>query len=383
MPEEEHALAVLTAISGIPTAPFFEHGVARHLAAALQGFGFLVRQDRFGNLLARRRRGRGARPLALVAHMDHPGFVVTRSAEREVMADVLGGLAPSVLEPGTPVRFYAGATVRPGEIQEYVPAAGPVRAAVRAEVSGPLAGEAFGTLDIPSCTRVNGTLALRSADDLAQCACLLLLAERLATVAGPSDVLFVLTRAEEIGLVGATLVAQGGLVPRDAIVVSLECSKAIPGAEIGKGPVIRVGDAGQAFDPRGEALLLAARNHLAPQRAGGAGLPEPAIQRQLMSGGRCEASAFLAHGYVATGVALPLGNYHNAGPDGRAAPEYIHLDDLLGAVDLLAAAVGESSRPLPDRVSRLTELAGEASARLVSSAGEWQLGLPPAVAEPE
>lgn len=378
MTREEHAFAVLEAVASIPTAPFYELGVARHLVTALHGFGFGVRQDRFGNLFARCRRGSGARPLALVAHMDHPGFVVTRSAEREVTAEVLGGLTPSVLEPGTPLRFYAGATAHAGEVLEYLPAVGRLRAAVRAAVYGPLAGEAFGTLDIPSCCRVNGFLALRAADDLAQCACLLLVAERLAALPEPSDVTFVFTRAEEIGLIGATLVAQSGLVARDAIVISLECSKALPGAEIGKGPVIRVGDAGQTFDPQGEALLLAARDQLALQRGRSDDAPAPAVQRQLMSGGRCEASAFLAHGYVTTGVVLPLGNYHNADSNGQAAPEYIHLGDVLGAVDLLAAAVGESGQAFPDNLSRLAELAGEASPRLVSTAGAWQLGLPPA-----
>jgi hypothetical protein len=63
-----------------------------------------------------------------------------------------------------------------------------------------------------------------------------------------------------------------------------------------------------------------------------------AAQRQLMSGGVCEASAFLAYGYRATGVAFPLGNYHNGAADGSVAAEYIHRDDYLNGARLVTEA---------------------------------------------
>jgi len=363
---------------GLPTAPFHEAAVARHMASTLSMFGFTVNQDRFGNLLARCRRGNDARPLALVAHMDHPGLVVTRRAARHVViAEVLGEIEPGVLAPGTPLRFYDKHGTCAGEVQEYLPAIGRLRPGVRASVRGSIEDDAFAMLDIAACQRVQGFLALRAADDLAQCACLLLVAERLATLNEAMDVTFVLTRAEEIGLVGATLVAQSRVLSREAIVVSLECSKALPGAELGHGPVIRVGDARQSFDPRGELLLLAAREQLEQTRSLLASGDGYAVQRQLMGGGSCEASAFMAYGYMATGLVLPLGNYHNADSNGQAAPEYIHVRDLCGAVDLLLAAVAESSRPLPDRIARLAELAGQASRQLIDTAAGWQLSEPP------
>lgn len=374
----EHAFAVLASVAGIPTAPLHEEGVARHMAGALQQYGFSVRQDGFGNLTATLRRGREARPLALVAHMDHPGFVVTRSMGREVLADVLGGFQPTVLDIGTPVRFYDGDISCAGAIREYLPAVGRLRPAVRVSIEGSIGAGAFATLDLPACLRLNGLLALRAADDLAQCACLLLVAERLASVAEPVDVTIVLTRAEEIGLVGATLVAEAGLVARESTVVSLECSVALPGAEMGKGPVIRVGDAGQTFDPRGEALLLTARDQLLQQWSRAPETAGRAIQRQLMSGGRCEATAFMAHGYITTGVVLPLGNYHNADAHGHMAPEHIHMDDLLSAAELLLAAA-ESCHPLPDRHGRLASLAQQEASRLRETAASWRLGLPPAL----
>jgi endoglucanase len=96
--------------------------------------------------------------------------------------------------------------------------------------------------------------------------------------------------------------------------------------------VVRVGDAGSTFSAEAEGALLRAREVL---QAGTGGFK---AQRQLMSGGVCEASAFALYGYHVTGIALPLGNYHNEGPEGRIEAEYIHVDDYAGAVELMVEA---------------------------------------------
>jgi hypothetical protein len=64
-----------------------------------------------------------------------------------------------------------------------------------------------------------------------------------------------------------------------------------------------------------------------------------------MSGGVCEASAFAAYGYRTTGIAFPLGNYHNGAPEDRIEAEYINQDDFLGGVELILQA----ARSVPDR----------------------------------
>ena len=68
-----------------------------------------------------------------------------------------------------------------------------------------------------------------------------------------------------------------------------------------------------------------------------------------MSGGVCEATAFALNGYKTTGLAFPLGNYHNATTqimdlDGGIDAEYIAISDFFGGVDLLAEAVMNVSR---------------------------------------
>ena len=87
-----------------------------------------------------------------------------------------------------------------------------------------------------------------------------------------------------------------------------------------------------------EALLAAAAARLARR--------EPAFryQRQLMSGGTCEATAFTAFGYQTGALAIPLGNYHNVDPQGRLAAEYVSPRDLAN----LALLLREALRPAPD-----------------------------------
>ena len=58
-----------------------------------------------------------------------------------------------------------------------------------------------------------------------------------------------------------------------------------------------------------------------------------------MSGGTCEASAFLLYGYQATGIAFPLGNYHNGTEDGQIGAEFIHKEDYFSGIQLMVESV--------------------------------------------
>ena len=105
-------------------------------------------------------------------------------------------------------------------------------------------------------------IRLRAADDLAGCAAILAALGELAISPPPGDVYGVFTRAEEVGLVGARLLAEAGSLPEDTLIVSVESSRVLPGAEQGGGPVIRVGDAAMTFDADAEAALVRARESL-------------------------------------------------------------------------------------------------------------------------
>jgi len=139
-----------------------------------------------------------------------------------------------------------------------------------------------------------------------------------------------LTRAEEVGFLGALEAIRLGTVPSGSTVLSLECSKALVNAPQGEGVIVRVGDRMSIFAPALTEALRAAAESVAGDD------PSFRFQRKLMDGGACEATAFCASGYRASGLAVPLGNYHNAADDGPGiAAENVLIDDWLAEVRLL------------------------------------------------
>ena len=108
------------------------------------------------------------------------------------------------------------------------------------------------------------------------------------------------TRAEEVGFVGAIKLAQAGILPRNLTILSLETSTPRGTAEIGRGPIVRVGDRISSFDGSATARLLSAAQE-----------EEIPVQRCLLDGGTCEATAYQLYGYTCAAASLALGNYHN------------------------------------------------------------------------
>lgn len=364
-------VALLEQLAALPAAPFHEAYVAERILALLRAAGLECSVDRYGNLLAWHRgaRDRAARdapaPLVFGAHMDHPGLEVVSA---EPLLGRLLGARRTPLEywnRGVPVRFSFDGQEAPGKITGAQVIEGEVVLALHSEASVPVG--AFGVFDVGSFRSEGEWLHLRAADDLAGCAAIIGALARCAAQRVRADIGGLFTRAEEAGLLGATLAARDRLLPPGTLFISVEASRALPGAELGGGAVIRVGDLASAFHPRGDALLRAARERLAEDA------PEVRVQRQLMSGGTCEATAFAAAGYETGGVAVPLGNYHNAGPDFTIAAEYIHRRDLESAMALLFAAAQEQAEPVHvgDLAQRLASQAERAATRLTESAAGW------------
>ncbi len=364
-------VALLEQLAALPAAPFHEAYVAERILALLRAAGLECSVDRYGNLLAWHRgaRDRAARdapaPLVFGAHMDHPGLEVVSA---EPLLGRLLGARRTPLEywnRGVPVRFSFDGQEAPGKITGAQVIEGEVVLALHSEASVPVG--AFGVFDVGSFRSEGEWLHLRAADDLAGCAAIIGALARCAAQRVRDDIGGLFTRAEEAGLLGATLAARDRLLPPGTLFISVEASRALPGAELGGGAVIRVGDLASAFHPRGDALLRAARERLAEDA------PEVRVQRQLMSGGTCEATAFAAAGYETGGVAVPLGNYHNAGPDFTIAAEYIHRRDLESAMALLFAAAQEQAEPVHvgDLAQRLASQAERAATRLTESAAGW------------
>ena len=112
-------------------------------------------------------------------------------------------------------------------------------------------------------------IRMRAVDDLAGCGSILaMLAQLTQYGSAPGDVYGVFTRAEEVGLVGARLMAESGTLPPETLIVSAESSRTLPGAEQGGGPVIRVGDAGFTFTADAESALIRAHETLKERDSG-------------------------------------------------------------------------------------------------------------------
>jgi endoglucanase len=339
-------LRTLEALCRIPSAPYYEQRGAAWIDTHCRRPGLDVRADRYGNrLVIRNGTDPAAAGLAFVAHLDHPGFEALSVEDGLILGQLRGGLNDAACAPGSRVQLIApdGSRVR----AEIVASAGTGRQrSVRIRADGASGNHAHipcgAILDIEDFTLDGDTIRARALDDLAGCAAIATMLALRADEPAKGTVYGLFTRAEEVGLEGARLAAEDRLLPEGTTVVSVESSRMLPGAEIGSGPVIRVGDALSTFDRGAEAFLHAAATRLrARDRAF-------KYQRQLMSGGTCEASAFGAFGYAVTGMAFPLGNYHNNTPEGRVAAEYIHVSDFVDGIRLLAEAASlAGTRPEP------------------------------------
>ncbi len=284
-------LRVLRAILEQPTAPFHEEFVRDEIVRQLRDCPHVtIEHDRFGNVIARYAHGPTlARPWAFGAHMDHPGWIRGEDGELTFHGSVA---ATFLTDPNT---------------REF--------------------GD-FAMWDLPAFELEDNRIHSRACDDLLGCAEIVCLFQQLAASEVQAHCLGLFTRAEEVGFWGAIKLARSGVLPHDVRILSLETSAPRGGAEIGKGPIVRVGDRLSIFDSRETARLLnAARANNIP------------VQRCLLDGGACEATAYQAYGYTSAAASIGLGNYHNCAPDGTIQAEFVSVDDYTNMVRLCFALV--------------------------------------------
>ena len=360
----------LLELTAIPTAAGREQRVIEWVRRWVRRRRRLsVRRDAAGNLIIRRRGRRAGRPIFLTAHLDHPAFVVRRLIdERTIELEFRGGVQDPYFKGASIEIPDADGSPRPQRpsrvtITRLVPAARPFKRVIgRLEGRGrkPRPGDVGrwalrGRGARPTIT--NGRLYAPACDDLAGVAAALSALDVLGHRRGGAHVGVLLTRAEEVGFVGAAAACKHRSVPRSARLVCLETSRSYADSPIGAGPILRVGDRLSVFSPQLTNRLSLLLAEYCKRR------PRFKAQRKLMPGGVCEASTFSAYGYEASCVCLPLGNYHNmVDIDGVAAgkrparvgPEHISLEDYHGMIELLVYFVTQldSAResPIVDRM---------------------------------
>ncbi|MEN9723175.1 MAG: hypothetical protein RJB38_1161, partial [Pseudomonadota bacterium] len=356
-----------------PTAPFREDQIQALVEDTLVEAQVPFFEDPYGNILIGAKsqadylkilKKKSSEPVLLcIAHMDHPGFHGVEWRSPTELAIQWHG--------GSPVRHLEGTklwvSVRGAhgyadsgtlhDVQLHAHGRAIDRALIRFNESSVYSHFAkaprsiYGGFQFRAPFFVeNDCYYTKAADDLVGCFAILSVARELygkkklsrKRSQGPAF-LGLLTRAEEVGFIGAIEHFEKGWhrkAHREVIAVSLETSRTLPGAEIGQGPVVRLGDRKTVFHPGyTQVLSMLAAKHL-PATA-----PSQRHQRRIMDGGSCEATAATVYGLPAIGISVPLGNYHNqgfqGGPDCLApegpAPEFVHRSDVEGLLHLLRA----------------------------------------------
>lgn len=313
---QDSLLDVVHSILAQPTAPFHEDAVRGEILQLLtQCPHVTTKLDQFGNVIALYQRGERRPRFALAAHMDHPGYVGD---------EFLGGVPESYREKKPPTRDFG----------------------------------AFAMWDVPACELKDDRIYSRACDDLIGCAAIVATFQELERSSSDASVYGLFTRAEEVGFAGAIHLAKSGDLPSDVTVLSLECSSEKGGAcKMGDGAILRVGDRTSIFDSDAMGSLAELAKHA-----------EIPVQRCLMSGGTCEATAYQLYGYRCGALCVALGNYHNCGPDERIEAEFVSIEDVRGLVRLCVEAARCSDLPgaANDELrARLEKRASEYAARFV------------------
>jgi endoglucanase len=337
-----------------PTAPFHERFVSSFLRAELRNADIDFLLDACGNIIAG---SLGQAPVvACVAHMDHPGFEIVEGGTERVIADWYGGVDPKYFI-GSRVVIYdqeSGGVRARGVVEEIAKNTQGRVERMKLKVMGQVEPGDFGTWDLVPFRRRGEMIFTKGADDLVGCAVILAALRELKArgVEGKLGAFF--TRAEEQGFVGTLGMIRRGSVPASTKVISVETSKALPGAVLGGGPVIRLGDRTGMFHHE---MILFMDYVAAEVKKKDA---QFAFQRRVMDGGTCEAMPYTLAGHIAGGIAVPLHNYHNQGKR-RIGPEAVHLRDVEGAARLLV-----------EMITRIDEFTGPAKRVLERFESTWE-----------
>lgn len=311
-----------------PAAPYHEHRPRAEVERICAEHELPCERDRFGNVLVRLRRGGRQRPVVLAAHLDHPGFEIHRPiSDTRWLARFRGGVPDSYFRPGIPVRLM------PGEIPAKLGSRkGTDRMfEIRAERLAH-SQPGFAVWELEDYAVRGGRIYGRACDDLIGVASILATLIELQRTRARTNVLGVISRAEEIGFQGALAFAAQGSLPKNSLIISLETSRELPGVKMGRGVILRVGDRTSIFDPEATRFLGQVAAGLARERN------DFAFQRALMSGGTCEATAYQEFCIQTAAVCVALGNYHNCAGRNRIQAEYVNISDVCHMVELLVAA---------------------------------------------
>lgn len=329
-------MRILQEVCSLPTAPFRE----QHVAAYVQRFVKARRKlklgrDEHGNLLIELPGKHSGLPRWVFgAHIDHPGLVAQRMIDARTLEAEFRGHVLAEFVRGTKVVFFEEGRQTRGKVIEVEEEKGTPRAGrVRVRVAGAVGAQAIGMFDQGEGRIKGAKFYARAIDDLGGAAAALAMLDELHRNPPASPVAVLLTRAEEVGFVGAIAAClRPRLLRKTDRLIAIETSAMQPYAPQGAGPIIRVGDKTSTFNSSLTYFLTEQAEILKKKNK------TFAFQRALMPGGTCEATVYDVYGFHASSICVALGNYHNMDRDKkRIGPEYIDVNDWKNMVKLFVA----------------------------------------------
>jgi tetrahedral aminopeptidase len=307
----------------------YEADIRAVIRAEIESFADEIRVDALGNLIARKGSGDPkGKKIMLAAHMDEIGLMATHIDDNGfVRFTGIGGIRPLALTGGR-VRFVNGTHGVIGSDRILDPSKAPTLEQCFIDVGatgkkdcpvkvGDVCGFERPFLDLEK------RLVAKSMDDRIACAVLIETMRQLKTT--PHELYFVFTTQEEVGTRGAATSAFG-IDPDLGLAVDVTGTGDTPKGSrmdvgLGKGPAIKVKDAGMLADPRVVEWMV--------KTAEKAKLP---YQREVLEGGSTDARAIqMTRGGVPAGcLSIPCRYVHTPS-------EMVDYDDVQNAVKLLKA----------------------------------------------
>lgn len=350
-----------------PAIAYQEHLIAQTVYKLCQELNLHCHSDTYGNLHITAGKKHASRknhnhtPIYYVAHMDHPGFEVIGGSKDKKLLRIRfrGGVPGEYFREGTRLIGWPGnhtgslGAKRPGDKVWSMILDQPCTTKPEMVVWD------IKTFHFNARRRI---ISGRACDDLMGLTCLLAGLHLHQSSAPAFPAYGLVTRAEEVGFHGALACASSGSLPKEALFISLENSRELPPVKIGKGAIVRSGDRLSQFDSHGVFFLTHIAENL--QKSD----PTFQFQKALMPGGSCEATAFQHFGLKAAALCIPLGNYHNCGPDHLIAPEYVSLDDAISMSRLVSQSAAQShllAELTHKNSQRLADLTSEAVQHLL------------------
>lgn len=274
--------------------------------------GLIMSRDSFGNIIVRHKKEVSGSPLFFSAHIDHPALVVTAIRDDDVCAEYRGG---------SETNFHVGASVliatQTGDLTLTI------LGIEKSEATSPLL-----RLTKQSQVRIGDVGTITSARDCFACddmvgVCALIHAiDRTDDRHLSSPIRLVLTRAEEIGMIGAIGACRAGVIPPGSRIIVVDARNEKDSHKI----LVSIRDRSGPVSPR---LAMECVGH-------GCEVDERFVSAT-------EAGVYGTFGFESVAVTYPIGHMHNT--DGQTTScEKIDKAVYIRLVEVITRMMNRLSR---------------------------------------